>query len=418
MNSVPKRRGAAKAAEGKAATLQGGEPSNTPLQTRHVRCWGGDDTAHIGVGVSWDKTFGELKSDLEAAKVLAQDQGKMGFVTRRNFAFAVKPTGYRAGGGAGSFFAYNLEHQGIQIGISKCAHPKQSTPNVRVVIGSLMLMETGSLADCWSIARSFIEALGGRILWNKMSRGDLCVDLPGVCVTRFCQLFDANQFITRSRGWKVFGSGERRTGFTIGSPLILLRVYDKAVESKKEARKRATMVRKRWGADENKATRVEFQLRREALKSLKVDSVEDYLRERSAIARYLTTRWIRFTKGPVDRRNTHRSALHPDWILVVEGFERWTGIPNYEIKRERVEGCNITCLPRQAVGCMASYMAAKTDGEILSRDEFMAGIQETFMNAVTPEELTQIQIEKASEWFRKGPSQNGLRWAEMLERKR
>lgn len=410
MKSVPKRRGSAKVAESAEGNLPGGGPRNTPLQTRDWTC-GGDDTAHIGVGVEWGEECRSLFADLEREKQTAQESGEPGTIVRNGLAFAVHPTGYRAGGGAGSFFAYAVEHMGIRIGISKRPEPIQQTPNVRVQIGSLMLMEVDGLESAWSIVKTLIETLGGKILWNKLSRVDMCADLPGVGVDEFVRLFDAKQYVTRARDAAVYYRGENSTGFTIGSDLLMLRVYDKVAECEKQDRKYQTMVRKRWGTAQSKATRVEFQLRRDTLKTFKVDSVEDYLEKRAAIARYLGTKWIRFTDGPVNRANTEKMSVHSLWLRVLDCFKRWTGCPDASIVRERVKGTQRDRLVRQAMGCMSAYIAAYTDGEILPLRRFLDEVREIVKRTMDPDEIADMQVRKAVDWYRTGPTQKFGQWA-------
>ncbi len=43
------------------------------------------------------------------------------------------------------------------------------------------------------------------------------------------------------------------------------------------------------------AMRVEFQIRRDGLKSHGIDSVQDYFDRQNSLGRYLTTEWLRLT---------------------------------------------------------------------------------------------------------------------------
>jgi len=38
-------------------------------------------------------------------------------------------------------------------------------------------------------------------------------------------------------------------------------------------------------------------------------------------------KWVRFTAGPVNRRNRGRAAVLPLWLAVERGFAAWAGAP-------------------------------------------------------------------------------------------
>ena len=74
-----------------------------------------------------------------------------------------------------------------------------------------------------------------------------------------------------------------------------------------------------------RAIRVEYQLRREKLKQLGVDSLADWLEKRAVIVHYLTHSWFRLTDGPVDRKHPDRTPILPEWCEVQKAFLAWTG---------------------------------------------------------------------------------------------
>ncbi len=159
-----------------------------------------------------------------------------------------------------------------------------------------------------------------------LSRVDIYADYDICGIEDFCNRFFNNSRVTRARDTTNYGgeylnfalylSGARYTGVSIGKD-ILLRCYDKREELKKNPIKWAVFADRYDGIPET-LTRVEFQLRRKALKEIQVlnegetkpgriDDVESYLKVRDGLWRYLTCEWFRFTEEPVDKKNNHHS---------------------------------------------------------------------------------------------------------------
>lgn len=110
------------------------------------------------------------------------------------------------------------------------------------------------------------------------------------------------------------------TGLSIGSGKIQARLYDKVLEI-------ATKSHKVWmfdvwglgGVPEGyKVIRVEFQLRREAIKELGVDTWSDFQEKADAVWAYCTKEWLKFCDEPT-REHKYRSPL-PWWAAVQENF--------------------------------------------------------------------------------------------------
>lgn len=125
------------------------------------------------------------------------------------------------------------------------------------------------------------------------------------------------------------------TGVTvsIGKSPLMCRIYDKKAEValKANPHKNLCMRVYRWRCNEMPAaaTRVEFELRRDALKERGIDTVEDYYSKRADLVAYLTYDWLRFTANPVDRENKNQSKarMHPLWNQVRKAFKNWAGSP-------------------------------------------------------------------------------------------
>jgi len=67
--------------------------------------------------------------------------------------------------------------------------------------------------------------------------------------------------------------------------------------------------------------RVEFQIRRDLLRSLDIDTVDDLLAKAADLWRYLTTEW--FSLRLLDDPNATRRTVHPWWEVVQQCEERF-----------------------------------------------------------------------------------------------
>lgn len=370
---------------------------------------GGEDKVTMGLGVDWGDGVTDLIEALSGLKEAAAmrnvdavpfDNGQDVYLVRRR--------GF-GGSGGGPHYSYALAIQGILFGVCTLREPKGEIANVRCEVSSLTLMELGGLHKPWDMIRAYIRRLGGRLLWSKISRVDLCVDLPGLAVDEFYTLFQRGQYITRGRSWDEYSEvsehGMRAAvqGFAIGRKRVRMTIYDKLRESMHDARKRAVLVAKRWDCLPPCATRVEFQVKRDMLKEFRIDSVDDYLRKRGMVARYLTREWFRFTESVISNEHHSRVSEHELWIEVREAFEEWTGDDSV---REPGKFTRVSAhdLYRQALGCCATAVAMEMDGEILEYDDFVAEVTERLFTICGKLDIGGIQAEKCLKWVSEGPS--------------
>jgi len=167
--------------------------------------------------------------------------------------------------------------------------------------------------------------------------------MPGVGMSDFFAAFKEERYICRARSI----SYTKSNGVTLkfGESPLLLRIYDKLAETQKCANplKAFAMKDRRWdGVLPEQATRVEFELKREALKERGIDSPDDYFMKRADLVNYLVREWFLFTKESVDRENKNQSRAEvlPLWKDVQTAFESWAGSP---------AGCSLAPLNREAV---------------------------------------------------------------------
>jgi hypothetical protein len=247
--------------------------------------------------------------------------------------------------------------------IEKREQPHPSTPNAYVRIGSRTLAEFRGGDGAVECARQVVAALGGEIVGDVVSRVDACLDLVDVRIGYFSKLYFADHWVSRSRHDSCYRVDREATGMTFGKGDIMLRIYEKVIELREKGDEvKAVALLNALGlqAMPEHWTRIEFQLRREALKSFQVSTWADWQEKRASIVRYLSTEWFRFLREGSDHRHSDRAATHDLWDLVGKAFEEAFGIGR-QVERVYEHGkATLSQLRKQAIGVLLS-MAAMTE---------------------------------------------------------
>lgn len=369
---------AARASAHRASADAGVKSSNTPppsSKNDEMDNWvGAEDWLQYCLYVEWDKNWPDLNNRLKRAKEDAAVEGAPpGFcdIYFMGGSATVSPSGVPEGG---VYFAYKLTYEEVSVLIAERESPHKTFPSVRIVISGTGCLYPG-VTECYEKANRMIEALGGKIVRNKLSRVDICLDMPEVDIEPFDRAFQEDRYICRAVA-KARHSG---TGVTValGKSPLMCRIYDKKaeVELKANPHKNLCMRVYRWKCNEmpSAATRVEFELRREALKDRGIDTVEDYYAKRADLIHYLTHNWLRFTANKVDRENKNQSKARtlPLWNKVRKAFKRWAGEPAGRSLEPLPKGrANVRNLIKQLLG--VGQAAAEYQGkEIRTVEEFL-----------------------------------------------
>ena len=355
-------------AQGQGAP-NGPGPRPPALTNRGVsKFQGSEDTIVLSLYVYWDDEWAETIAALEELKVSAADDqaGDGGFFHVGGWPGLVME--YGAGGGnKGPRRTFVIEAVGMRFEFSRTQYPNGETPNGRLIVGSLICMQLGP-RGVLSLAKEFIEAMGGRLLENKVSRIDGAVDLPNVEVKEFIDAFRSRQYLCRARKFKVIGEGQNDQTLILGSsPMV--RIYDKAREQRDlpDPAKLQFLMANRWGGTfPEHATRVEFQLRRDDVKTITFDgrtinSLEDYLECRAGLWAYLCN-WFRLTKEPVDDNHRDRAQTSSRWEEVTRLFAEWASSPVETITRMKpTRPIDERTLNAMLVGCGIGICANDED---------------------------------------------------------
>ena len=221
-----------------------------------------------------------------------------------------------------SYMEYVLTWQGVKVGLS----PRQSTTrqlyNHKLIASGQPCTILG-LPAIQKFQAEIISALGGEIIDGWFKRIDVCLDIAHKpLMTILLSSMREGRYITSSRTPIAFYP----TCFEIASQGIRLRVYEKLTAMqihKHNDAYRAAMRRRSGGAEPQHATRVEYQLRKEWLDALNLDTVPRVLARLHEVVAACTAdgprSFFRMTKKYPDAKNGNHSRAKTDpvweWII-------------------------------------------------------------------------------------------------------
>ena len=213
-------------------------------------------------------------------------------------------------------------------------------PNVKIEIcGERCLCYSGGASAAYRDAVRFLVSLGGEIHKERVNRVDVCADLPEWGMGAFMRKAAAKHWNCRSRYHVPYDVPTGRSLYW-GQSAIILRIYDKLKEQQMKSLRGAParylrMIKQRWGGEEpSKAVRVEFQVRRDALKTFGITDYDSWAENCMDVLRYLTGVGVTFDKwskkeGKYIRQENARwfrifkkapNKAHPEYNQV---WKRW-----------------------------------------------------------------------------------------------
>ena len=223
-------------------------------------------------------------------------------------------------------YRYHLQFSEYHLYIA-ITHPPRNSPNVYVSLNSETLWRLGVYRSV-DLVLADLRCFKGTPVNVQVSRVDLCADfhLPGGLTIDFLK----QHKVSRSRAFSHHGTGDDLETYYIGgrkAPL-LLRIYDKGKEALKKGLK--LWLADEWGREDFKDIwRVEFQIRRPALKQFQIDTLEDLMQKAGGVWIYLTTEW--FSLRLPDNEKQDRRSLLPWWEEVQKASKRFG--PSMTIQR-------------------------------------------------------------------------------------
>jgi len=239
------------------------------------------------------------------------------------------------------------EHMAVRVNPYAAAN----LPSVGVELRALYLWQKGA-AEASRQAQAVADALtnpplpGDELL--RVSRIDLAVDFQGWLPSPG----DDVRFVTRAGDRAQHRQGRAFTGFMFGRGVLAARLYNKSIEIERSGK---PWFRTIWarspGYDPGAPVwRLEFQVKREALRAIKakgtepmaIDTWQDALGHAGGLWRLLSSRWLALR---LPRTKRTRQLLAPEWAaLHAQGFADgpWSGTDSDLYREARQAGSERT----------------------------------------------------------------------------
>ncbi|MGL4944554.1 MAG: hypothetical protein ACRC46_15340 [Thermoguttaceae bacterium] len=340
-------------------SLSGGSQTVDDAPVPSVGGYDGGTTVGFA-GVWAEANFCALRSALDKARTLPEGQRVVEFGAGEPW--DVFPHGAGAGANGGIFYRWVVEREGTKIYFHESPVAIPGVQAVRVRYGAIHLAKVGLYAAHEEIV-DLLTGLGFSIETETLSRADLHVTCGGMTVDEIVRLIFTDHFTARARkdAFHRGGGGARKfTGYELGRG-IRLRIYDKFQEIKDNRNEVALAVLTDMfgGSLPEEMTRIEYQLPREVLKEMDIDTVSDLRDSEVSLVEYLTAQWFRLLSAPrSETGNTSRQSLHPLWEKVRVAFQRFFDGTGKSISRASGKiSCDADDLIAQAAGCLASALA-------------------------------------------------------------
>jgi hypothetical protein len=307
----------------------------------------GIDTLNLAIYVEWlINIFGYLDELKEKAK--NSDHEVEGIFkledSSKEWKFNIKPFG-------GKGYSWILSSNDYTLKIGDWSDVR-SRPSLMVEIRSETLLRMGAEnAVLWIL--ELIAGIGTKIISVKPSRGDLYLDILVPADMWSDKIMD--YAVTKAREYDIHKKSCTFTGVTIGRGKIIARIYDKGLEVLTKSKK--LYMFNIWGFDQIPpgmiVIRIEFQLRREAIKSLQIDQVIDLFELENNVWVYLTN-WLKFQDRPGEH-HTQRTTLDW-WKKVQDGYKGCQeATPAIRIEAVRIDKRRLAL---QSLGLLTSLHAA------------------------------------------------------------
>lgn len=292
-----------------------------------------------------------LLVELKAAKEkiqLGQDIGSLWKPGQTDlFSWELSRTGRK-------LFPYVLRQGDITLCLSSRSSDSP-IPNGQLSIGSLS--SNNNPSDLLGMIKKWCLLYGISFVKETVSRVDLYADFE-VSIQKQ-HLSSQSRIVTRACKIANYFTNRKLSGVQVGTSAVVLRCYDKLLEmQEKQATTKQEFFTALWGKAPEHVTRVEYQLRREAL--------YDFFRQSCTFSEltakipdlwaYLTSDWFRLAARPVDRDNRHqdREPVSPFWFAVQCAFNLFSPVA---IRAKRLKVFNVQALIRQAGGIMVTIAA-------------------------------------------------------------
>jgi hypothetical protein len=202
-------------------------------------------------------------------------------------------------------YSFSLDNECLHILLGNTA--AAASPPVMVQMKSVLIWSRGFPQAYTELLNLMTDLFHYGIEGEKVSRVDLCADFD------WQEGFtddDCAKFITRA----AISTQHRYglvTGFEIGKGKFRAIIYDKSLEIRKSNKR---WFYELWGGEYQNVWRVEFQFRRELLKRLKIETVQDLVINCQALWNLASEKRLTMREG--ETSNVTRRPLTKFWVWV------------------------------------------------------------------------------------------------------
>nr|WP_287410692.1 hypothetical protein [Pseudodesulfovibrio sp.] len=310
----------------------------------------GVDTLYLALDIRWksDVLFKLLDKGKEMAREVEQPFPFYLFIEsqKQELYFNILPNGSKG-------YNWILVGAEYSLRIGNWLDPK-SRPSVMLEIRSETIWTRG-LPESLERILTALEENHAILKSIKPSRLDLCMDI--LVPNEFWNMELFNSMNTRAHHFSPFFKNQKLTGAQIGKGKIVCRLYDKPLEIKIKSNKKWMYLI--WGisevSEDMKVIRIEFQIRRELIKSLGINIIKEAFPYLDNIWAYCTQNWLKFQTNP-GKHHTQRKTL--EWWKVIQNSFQGISNPRPAI-RAKVVNTSQEQLAYQLAGILNSFAATK-----------------------------------------------------------
>jgi hypothetical protein len=320
----------------------------------------GFDTLYLGIELTWtDCGFlealagwkAEAKENRAPYPIEFTDSGK-----DSAFCFDVQPGGARG-------YEWLLTGHDVSMRIGQFQE-NCTRPAVMVEIGSEVLWRMGASVMVERV-RELLESVGACVHRIMPSRVDVCIDVLMPKDMWGQHLLD--YAVTRARSDSGHRQDRKFSGLSIGGATMKARLYDKVLEIVMHSGK--TWMQEIWELEDvpqdKSVVRIEYQLRREVLRQLGLDKIEDLFDLLGNLWAYCTERWLKFQDKPGADHKLRQTLAW--WRTVQQDFAG--AQPGRPLIRASACSLDREQLMAQTVGTVTSMVTVETLRKRLVADD-------------------------------------------------
>ena len=325
--------------------------------------WKGIDTLKIGVSATWSADDHDyLTRLLEKLQANARDPAADPIEIELH---CDKPARGLANGR--HKYKHGLQTDGLRIFFEQRHNPDNQTPNVWIEAGPTQVAVHGPASVLYQ-ATEILHHLKATVNWHRISEIHCTTDIETDSEMHPADFYEESKpkFCTRSKfeqQWReatdsdTISKGHTLETFRRGSGQLLLRIYDKTRHILQHPTYAWESTLWNTTTPPMHVIRTEFQIRREKLKQLKINTIEDWKRAENSVWAYLTEDWFLLQETAGHRRYHGPSTF---WQAVIDS--RPTSNP---LKPKPTFSRHISQRASQVIGNMASAIAlVSTEKEI------------------------------------------------------